>query len=169
MERIESAHVKFLRHLVTGGHDKRTTKKSIKELKLRAHEEEDEVKSQEILDSIDWRPKLLNDRILEICHVSTLTEYIKSQNLRFIAHQCRLPDWAYSKKLTFSKNPQTLGGNRQQTVYERVLKDRKIKRKKRKKLSKPESDFLKWCMKDDHVQAHAPGGEVFSENIVEEQ
>ena len=168
LERIESAHLKFLRHLVVGGHDKRTTKREIQDLKLRAHDEEDEVKSQEILDLIDWRPKLLNTRILEICRVSTLTEYIKSQNLRFIAHQCRLPDWAYSKKLTFSKNPQTLGGNRQQTVYERVLKDKKIKSTKTKKLSKPESTFLKWCMKDDQVQPHATGGEVLSENIVEE-
>merc|ERR1712071_135356 len=96
-----------------------------------------------ILETINWAWKLSNARILEICGMPPVTEYITRQRERFFAHNCRMPDWTYAKQLSFSTTRATLGGNRQKTVYEKILAERNIKKAKKK--SKAETDFLEWC------------------------
>ena len=70
---------------------------------------------------------MTNERVLEICKSSKILSIVTQRNEKFVAHQVRMPDWSYAKQLTFSANKATLGGNRQKTVYERILGARNIK------------------------------------------
>ena len=169
VDTIEAAHIKFLRFMVKGGWNRNMTKKQITDLKTKANETETKAEEAAFLDLIDWSRRIRKPRILEICQTTTLVDYMKKQNKRFLAHQFRMPDWTYSKKLTFPTNPQTLGGRRQKTVYEKVLLDEGIIKGKKKR-SKPENDFLLWCKKQepDHDQDQGPGSEVSSGDIVQE-
>ena len=141
---VEATHAKMLRRIVAGGLDRKMSRREISEIKERAKQAKTTTEENALLGSIDWSWKLTNSRILEICRSSPLEAFIRAQRERFFGHQCRIPDWAYAKQLSFTTNKASLGGNRQKTLLERILVDKNISRKKKR--SPEEKSFLKWCM-----------------------
>ena len=117
LQQIESAHINFLRRMVRGGMDRRSSKKEIKEAKdLAKHGEVDD------LNNIDWAWKFNNNKIMQLTKTPTMSSYIEKQNTKWVAHVCRASNETLTKQLMFIDEKCTKKGNRPKTVYENIIK-----------------------------------------------
>ena len=60
-------------------------------------------KPPESEDEVSYELKFKNEEIEEIVHTMPLSNFIEKQYLRYIAHVCRSPNTALTKKLLFAK------------------------------------------------------------------
>lgn len=60
-------------------------------------------KPPESADEVSYELKFKNKEIEEIVHTMPLSNFIEKQHLKYIAHVCRSPNTALTKKLLFAK------------------------------------------------------------------
>ena len=117
LQQIEAAHMNFLRRMVRGGMNRKTSQTEISEAKKRALKGE-----LEDLVSIDWSWKFNNNKITHLTKTPSMSDYIENQNIKWVAHICRASNEALTKQLMFTDEKFTKVGNRPHTVYENVIK-----------------------------------------------
>ena len=96
LQQVETAHINFLRRLVRGGMNRKSSQKEINEAKKRALKGD-----VEDLNNIDWAWKFNNENILNLTKTPTMSDYIEKQNTRWVAHVCRASNETLTEQLMF--------------------------------------------------------------------
>lgn len=117
LQQVETAHINFLRRMVRGGMNRKSSQNEIKEAKKCALKGE-----LEDLDNIDWAWKFNNNKIFNLTKTPSMSNYIEKQNIKWVAHVCRASNETLTKQLMFVDEKFTKLGNRPRTVYENVIK-----------------------------------------------
>ena len=66
--------------------------------------------------------KITNSQLHQICKTTDLSDFIKTQQKKYLAHIIRRPNNALIKQITFSNKKQKKKGLPSQTLYTTVLK-----------------------------------------------
>ena len=73
-----------------------------------------------------YQYKLNNQTILKICKVEELTEFVRKQQRKYLAHLARQPNSTTTKRLLFNDDKSRKRGNTQKTLEQQVLHDMNI-------------------------------------------
>ena len=117
LSKIETTHVGFLRRMIRGGMDRRSSKNDIKIARVAA-----KAGDHTVMDNIDWSYKLKTNIIYNISKSISMSTFITKQNTRWIAHVCRAGNETLTKRLMFPEEKFTKRGFHHRTVYENVIK-----------------------------------------------
>ena len=109
-DKVERAHIQFMRRMVRDGLARMSSKKEI-EL----------AKSENNMERINWAWKYTNEKILQITKSVSTKEYIKLKNNKWIAHIARASNDTLTKRLMFVDEKYTKRGNHNKTVLENVI------------------------------------------------
>ena len=109
-DKVERAHIQFMRRMVRDGLARMSSKKEI-EL----------AKSENDMERINWAWKYTNEKILQITKSVSTKEYIKLKNNKWIAHIARASNDTLTKRLMFVDEKYTKRGNHNKTVLENVI------------------------------------------------
>ena len=132
--RVEAAHIGFLRRLVRGGMQRKSSANEIKVARTKAKHG-----ASSDFDNIDWSWKHNNNSILNIAQTATIESFVKNQNMKWIAHVVRSSNDNFTKQLMFPNEKYKKKGCHQKTVYEHVIKDQEL-------LGKSAESFLRECL-----------------------
>ena len=100
-----------MRRIVRGGMAARISSK--KEIDL--------AKSENDMDRINCAWKNTNEKILKLTKSVSMTEYIRRQNTKWVAHVARASNDTLTKRLMFVDEKFTKRGNHNKTVLENVI------------------------------------------------
>ena len=135
-QRIEGIHMQFLRRLVRGGMARKSSQEEID----KAKEALKNGVTDEEQTTVNWAWKHTNESILAMCRAETLQQYIKKQNVRWVAHVVRASNACLTKRLMFEDERHTKVGYHHKTVYETVIKSEEDQ-------GRSAETFLRNCMK----------------------
>ena len=123
--KIESIWFSFLRKMVVNGFKRKNVPpeylKALKQSKKRAKKDQTPVPKP---DDLDWAYVFSNKQLQDITKTKDITNFCKSQHMRYIAHVTRLDNDSLQKQLLFSNQ------------HKKYARDRWIKLEKELSLSK---------------------------------
>ena len=94
MKHIDSCYVSMLRKMVRGGYKRKEG---------------------------EWAYKITNEQLIKMCKTESVSDFVKRQRKRYLAHVIRLPNCSTTKRLMFNSDATTIPGNHT-SFYQSVLK-----------------------------------------------
>ena len=94
MKNIDSCYVSMLRKMVRGGYKRKEG---------------------------EWAYKITNEQLIKMCKTESVSDFVKRQRKRYLAHVIRLPNSSTTKRLMFNANATSVPGN-YTPFYQSVLK-----------------------------------------------
>ena len=70
----------------------------------------------------DFRYKICNKKLLEICNTENVTDFIARQQTKYLAQLVRQSNTTLTKRLLFNENKYRKRGRRTETLCDKVLK-----------------------------------------------
>ena len=123
LRKIESIWCNFLRKMVVNGFKRKNVPSDyLKALKRSKKSKKDTQPTVPKPDDLDWSYVYSNQQLKEITETSDISNFCKSQHLRYVAHATRLENYSFHKQLLFS--------------HKRYARDRWLKIEKELNISK---------------------------------
>ena len=105
LRKLESIWCNFLRKMVANGFKcKCVPLKYLEALKKSRKSKKDSQPAVPKPDDLDWSYVYSNQRLKEITKTADITNFCKSQHLRYVAHVTRLDNESFQKQLLFSND-----------------------------------------------------------------
>jgi hypothetical protein len=132
-DRLNSCYTSMLRKMLKNGFIRKDGKYMAKKTKSKIGKKISDVietekepqpdnEEQEAVE-VEFRYKLSNNDVLRICKAKEVTEFIKKQQKKYLAHLARQPNTRITKRLLFNDDKYHKGGNLQKTLEQQVIDD----------------------------------------------